>query len=171
MNAYGFAAGDPVNFSDPFGLCIEDACIAEGLIGGGALIEMAEPGLLHYVGSIVDVKATALAAAAIQEAYHAGTVVIGKVGQYNLGEFERTLHLPDQHSVEANWKQNAGRLREEIRDRGAIRDAHTDPRTGALLNDRKKDGSASFLTAERNLLRNKGYTYEPKNRLWLPPVK
>ena len=25
MNLYGFAGGDPVNFSDPFGLCPEDA--------------------------------------------------------------------------------------------------------------------------------------------------
>lgn len=25
MNLYGFAAGDPVNFSDPFGLCPQEA--------------------------------------------------------------------------------------------------------------------------------------------------
>jgi RHS repeat-associated protein len=30
MNLYGFAGGDPVNNSDPFGLCFWDACIAEG---------------------------------------------------------------------------------------------------------------------------------------------
>ena len=30
MNLYGFAGGDPVNFSDPFGLCWWDGCIAEG---------------------------------------------------------------------------------------------------------------------------------------------
>lgn len=29
LNAYGFANGDPVNYSDPFGLCIWDGCIAE----------------------------------------------------------------------------------------------------------------------------------------------
>jgi RHS repeat-associated protein len=29
LNLYGFAGGDPVNFSDPFGLCIWDGCIAE----------------------------------------------------------------------------------------------------------------------------------------------
>lgn len=31
LNAYGFANGDPVNFSDPFGLCIWDGCIAEAI--------------------------------------------------------------------------------------------------------------------------------------------
>ncbi len=30
MNLYGFAGGDPVNFADPFGLCVWDFCIAEG---------------------------------------------------------------------------------------------------------------------------------------------
>jgi RHS repeat-associated protein len=29
LNAYGFAAGDPVNYSDPMGLCVEDFCIVE----------------------------------------------------------------------------------------------------------------------------------------------
>jgi RHS repeat-associated protein len=37
LNAYGFAAGDVVNYSDPFGLCIEDACIAEALLAAAAL--------------------------------------------------------------------------------------------------------------------------------------
>jgi RHS repeat-associated protein len=34
LNLYGFAQGDPVNFSDPFGLCIWDACIAEAIALG-----------------------------------------------------------------------------------------------------------------------------------------
>jgi RHS repeat-associated protein len=32
LNQYGFAAGDPVNFSDPNGLCVEDLCIGELLL-------------------------------------------------------------------------------------------------------------------------------------------
>ena len=65
INAYGFANGDPVNYSDPFGLCpnpdgspcgldklIEEARsfargVADGLNGPGALIlEVAEPELI-----------------------------------------------------------------------------------------------------------------------------
>jgi RHS repeat-associated protein len=34
MNLYGFAGGDPVNFSDPFGLC-PDACVLEGGAAAG----------------------------------------------------------------------------------------------------------------------------------------
>jgi uncharacterized protein RhaS with RHS repeats len=30
LNLYGYAGGDPVNYSDPFGLCIWDLCIGEG---------------------------------------------------------------------------------------------------------------------------------------------
>jgi RHS repeat-associated protein len=30
LNFYGYADGDPVNYSDPFGLCIWDLCIGEG---------------------------------------------------------------------------------------------------------------------------------------------
>ena len=36
MNLYGFAAGDPVNFSDPFGLCAWTECIAQALADWGA---------------------------------------------------------------------------------------------------------------------------------------
>jgi RHS repeat-associated protein len=35
LNTYGFAGGDPINYSDPFGLCVEDLCIGE--VGGGTL--------------------------------------------------------------------------------------------------------------------------------------
>jgi RHS repeat-associated protein len=36
-NLYGFAGGDPVNHSDPFGLCIWDGCIAEFILGSAAV--------------------------------------------------------------------------------------------------------------------------------------
>jgi hypothetical protein len=39
MNLYGFADGDPINFSDPLGLCV-DACILTGpsVLGAGLII-------------------------------------------------------------------------------------------------------------------------------------
>jgi uncharacterized protein RhaS with RHS repeats len=36
LNLYGFAGGDPVNFSDPFGLCIWDGCVVEAMVIGMA---------------------------------------------------------------------------------------------------------------------------------------
>lgn len=32
LNLYGFASGDPVNFSDPFGLCVKDDTVCQGLV-------------------------------------------------------------------------------------------------------------------------------------------
>ena len=37
VNLYGFAAGDPVTYSDPFGLCIWDGCIAEFLVASAVV--------------------------------------------------------------------------------------------------------------------------------------
>jgi hypothetical protein len=127
------------------------------------------PGILHYARTAVTAYATAAAAALITQAYEAGTVVVGKVGQYSLKIGERTLTLSNQGGIQKNWKQNAGKLRELISNSAAIRDAHVDPTSGALLPDRKPDGSGSFLTMERALLRDRGYTYDQESRQWLPP--
>src|SRR6266496_2769482 len=39
LNLYGFAAGDPVNFSDPFGLCPEKMRDKDGRCPGGLTVE------------------------------------------------------------------------------------------------------------------------------------
>lgn len=44
-----------------------------------------------------------------------------------------------------------------------IRDATVDPETGELINN------TGFLRAERYTLRDRGWTYDPKLTLWLPP--
>ncbi len=38
MNLYGFAGGDPVNFSDPLGLCFWDLCIGEAMAADVAAV-------------------------------------------------------------------------------------------------------------------------------------
>lgn len=72
MNLYGFAGGDPVNFSDPFGLCPVDKPLCQwmlaasvaagadlgGMFGGGA-------GLLTGPGAVVATPAGAMAGAAL----------------------------------------------------------------------------------------------------------
>lgn len=95
------------------------------------------------------------------------TTVIGKVKDLgNLGPGENTLlkHLPNQGSPKANWAQNSGVLRREMAKGRPIRDASVDPVTGELI-----DYPGSFLDAERNLLRDRGWTYEPVTNLWSPP--
>lgn len=91
--------------------------------------------------------------------------VIGKVKDLdNLAPGENTLlkHLPDQGTPRANWRQNSSVLRQEIRKGNPIRDASLNP-DGTL-----KNYPGSFLEAERNLLRNQGWTFDPSTGLWSP---
>ena|GEM_PF-6140767 len=95
------------------------------------------------------------------------TTVIGKVKDLeNLRPGENTLlkHLPNQGNPRANWAQNSGVLRREMAKGRQIRDASVDPLTGELI-----DYPGSFLNAERNLLRDRGWTYDAATNLWSPP--
>jgi RHS repeat-associated protein len=43
LNSYGYAAGDPVNYADPFGLCTPwPECAWQGLMGAGRLLQPAQ---------------------------------------------------------------------------------------------------------------------------------
>ena len=98
-----------------------------------------------------------------------GTViaVIGKMKDLqNLRPAENTLlkHLqPDLGTPQANWARNSGVLRREMGKGLPIRDASVDA-TGRLV-----DYPGSFLNAERNLLHDRGWTYDPGATLWRPP--
>ncbi len=93
--------------------------------------------------------------------------VIGKLADLNragaLRRGERLLDLPDLGSPRANWMQNSSRLRGTMRLGNSIRDASINPATGGLLNN------TGFLRAERNLLNNRGWQYNPSTGMWHPP--
>ena len=89
-----------------------------------------------------------------------GTTVIGRVKDLkSLGSGERSLldQLPNKGSPKANWKQNAGVLREEMRRGQPIRDASPG------------DTGGQFTNAERALLRDRGWTFESNTNMWMPP--
>lgn len=169
---YGFADGDPVNFGDPLGLC--PICIV------GAAWALYELGSAAYdvyqaVKTVRDPSATALkksgmVAAATYSVFGpggGGTLVIGKMDDLARGVAagERALVprlTPDLGSPKANWKRNAGLLREEMKKGMPIRDASTNAK-GELIND------TGFLRAERNQLRDRGWTYDQRSRTWNPP--
>jgi hypothetical protein len=55
LNLYGFANGDPINFSDPYGLCVEDACVLEvvGAVSLAPLVKAAFVASAVAVGTYV----------------------------------------------------------------------------------------------------------------------
>ncbi|MBX3173812.1 MAG: RHS repeat-associated core domain-containing protein [Gemmatimonadaceae bacterium] len=76
-------------------------------------------------------------------------------------EGDRFLNLPDRGSYKANWKQNASRLREEMRSGNPIFDSYRDAR-GELI------PTKGFLNAERQLLENQGWRYSSSTGAWHP---
>jgi hypothetical protein len=57
LNVYGYANGDPVNFSDPFGLCVDDDEVCHEMVlflreAGGATLNDAADRLDKYQGRI-----------------------------------------------------------------------------------------------------------------------
>jgi len=91
--------------------------------------------------------------------------VIGKMKDLgNLGPGETTLldRLPDQGSPKLNWQQNSGVLRSEMNKGLPIRDASVDG-AGNLRDN------TGFIRAERNLLQDHGWTYDPVTRTWNLP--
>jgi RHS repeat-associated protein len=99
------------------------------------------------------------------EAAEGGGLVIGKLPDLEkLGAGEHRLILRDLGNPKANWLQNSSVLREEMSLGQPIRDASVDPLTGELINN------TGFLRAERNLLDNHGWTYNPSTRMWYPPA-
>jgi hypothetical protein len=96
-----------------------------------------------------------------------GTLVIGKMAALERGVAadEYTL-LPQMTenlgSPRANWARNDGLLRRAMGRGDPIRDASVDVH-GRLLDE------TGFLRAERNVLRNHGWTYDPASHYWQPP--
>jgi hypothetical protein len=106
----------------------------------------------------VGIKITKTTQTTIQVAKET-TTVIGRVKDLQkLGPGEKSLldRLPDLGSPKANWKQNSGVLRQEMNRGLPIRDASVG------------DTGGQFLNAERNLLRDRGWTFD--GTYWNPPA-
>jgi hypothetical protein len=87
-------------------------------------------------------------------------------------EGDRFLYLPNQGTPKANWTQNAGRLRQEMRQGQPIFDSYRDPVNGLQIpaGIRPSD-PGRFLNAERQLLESHGWRYNPMTGAYHPPGK
>ena len=83
-------------------------------------------------------------------------------------EGDRMLIVPWKGTPKATWKENASRLRREMRSGDPIYETYVDD-AGNLLPAGGPGNPGQFLRAERNLLTNHGWTYHPRTRAWVPP--
>ena len=126
---------------------------------------------MQTVGEVLNPNPGTLggAADAVGSAARGGRAVIGKLddiaaGKLRPGENNLLKHLEgDLGTPQANWARNSSVLRAEMNKGLPIRDASVDPITGERLSN------TGFLRAERNLLENHGWTYDPATTLWSPP--
>jgi RHS repeat-associated protein len=112
LNSYGFAAGDPVSYSDPYGLCPE--CdeywlnfAAEGLRQGGvvgtlkAVVGVTASTALEFFG-VNDFWRAREQAANGQRRRAAGTFVMAVVGNLPGGKVGRAANLADGMRLQVN---------------------------------------------------------------------
>jgi RHS repeat-associated protein len=190
VNLYAYVGNNPVNLNDPTGkiwgilaklfkFAGKGGDIADTVAGAAADIDtILDPNTSAFervgaVGSLVsevvspvsarDVKHGIGAISEVKDEVTKGEgTVIGRVKDLqNLKQGEKSLldRLPDQGSPKANWKQNSGVLREEMGKGQPIRDASPG------------DSAGQFLNAERNLLKDRGWTFDPKTNYWNPPAQ
>ena len=80
------------------------------------------------------------------------------------------LHLTNKGTPKANWKQNSGRLREEMRRNEPIFDSYRNPNTGKQIPSGVDPSSKGrFLNAERKLFESRGWQYNPQTGAYHPP--
>jgi hypothetical protein len=80
------------------------------------------------------------------------------------------LNLPNQGSPAANWAQNSSALRSVMREGNPIYDSYIDTSTGQqILTGQTPTSSGRFLNAERQLLENKVWQYNPQTGAYHPP--
>jgi RHS repeat-associated protein len=185
-NRYAYVRNNPLKYVDPDGRWFEtlwdvanvvmgarsaydnfrSGNIVAGVVDtGGAIVDLAAAVVPIVPGGVGTAIKAARAVDRFDDAVDAARgsrTVIGRVKDLqDLKPGERSLldRLPDRGSPKANWHQNAGALREEVKRGLPIRDASPNDRRGR------------FLNAERNLLRDRGWTFDKETNLWMPPKR
>jgi RHS repeat-associated protein len=174
VNLYGYVGNNPVNYADSSGLIID--ALADLAFILYDLYKLGSEGVcerdanlialgLDLVGAFTP-GATGLGAASRAargglNLFKWGKETTTRDVDWKEGDF--MLYLPDKGSPRANWKQNAGRIREEMSKGSLIFDSYRDPVTGERI------VTGGFLRAERNLLESHGWKYDSSTGAYHPP--
>jgi RHS repeat-associated protein len=174
-NLYGYVLNDPVNWIDPTGLFLDT--VADAVSIAYDLYRLVKDNLAgdcDNLGTNLGALGADAVGALIPFATGLGTAVRGG-GKFVIGKLadlrqpgalragERVLEWVDQSTAKLNWEKNSSLLREAMGQGKPIRDASVSELTGKLRDN------TGFLRAERNLLENQGWKYNPLNHLWTPP--
>ncbi|HEV7706484.1 MAG TPA: RHS repeat-associated core domain-containing protein [Gemmatimonadaceae bacterium] len=142
LNSYGFAGGDPVNYSDPFGLCFDPVSCTVAVAASASGLATASTGLVTISAHVATAAvigsaeiAVSAAKAGIYSVYESATAGKGYIGSTNNMARRNSEHLrgPKQMSIRELFSglskdEKAGVEQVLIEERGLQKDG------GTLLN-------------------------------------
>ena len=176
LNRYSYCRNNPMKYVDPTGhvfetpfdlaalavstwIYIADPSPATFAAVALDALAAATPGVPALGGMAIRAEKSAVAIArALKTETKIDTIVIGKkieLEGYKTATNEKHIlkEMPNRGSFKANWKQNSSVLRKYEKAGYDIKDIGTQ--------------NTGFLKAERNLLENRGRTFDSKTKKWV----
>lgn len=181
VNLYGYVGGNPVNNTDSSGLIIDTLADAGFILYD--LYKLASEGgcerntNLTALGlDIVGAISPGVTGLGVVSRSKSVGAVIGRMddlrapGALRSGEYTIADRLPNLGNPKANYYQNMSVLREEMRNGIPIRDlSGPDKMLAPTKLNPNRTIRQTFTGAERNQLRNKGWTYD--GEFWNPKAR